>query len=747
MRHDRIVAIALAALMVAWHTPGAAAGDDATGATAQTVALQGDAGGKRFDGIGVVNGGGATSALLKDYPEPQRSQILDLVYKPKFGASVSALVVEIPGDGNSTQGSMPSHMHTRDDLNYSRGYTWWILREAKNRNPHLSISATAWSAPGWIGDSESSGWVGDGKYWNNRDDIFWSQDAADYYMKWLEGLRKVHGLELDAIGCRNEKGVSYKFVKCLRASLDTNGFEKVKIHAFDNWSSKRNFKFAFVNDMLSDESLRDSIDIISAHILSPSATRAGVPASKEVQEMAAKMNKPIWNTEDHVYLKGFDCAISIVRAFNDNFIVSGATRVCNWYDIAGVYPLEPYPEDPAMLLAHQPWSGHYQVREALWGYAHYGQFTQVGWHYLNGGCGVLAAGGSFVTLKSPSDDYSIIIETKGAKAPQEIQFQTGGGLSPKELCVWRSNAKEQFIQQPGIKPVDGAFTLTVEPGSIYSLSTTTGQQKGSFSDIPTPKPFPFPYYETFESYSSPEDCGYLPRYTADISGTFEITERPDKKGTCLRQVVPVPTISWAPDWLPYTILGDQQWHDYEVSADVYLNPGESAAVMGRINHVGTGFGFIPKGYFLQLGDDGQCSLVVIRGKKEKKKLVGDAEQQALIQAGNDDSEGGGEVLGTVQLPNIRPHQWHKLKLRFEGSAITGWVDEKRVVNATDTLYSQGMAGLLAGGDAGGKDNAVEKLSTPYFDNVLINEVNAPVPMPSKATVGQSPIQDAPLSRD
>src|SRR5690349_7750144 len=94
--------------------------------TAQTVVLDGKAGGQRFDGIGLVNGGGATSVLLKDYPEPQRSQILDLVYKPKFGASISTLLVEIPGDGNSTQGSMPSHMHTRGDVNYYRGYTWWI---------------------------------------------------------------------------------------------------------------------------------------------------------------------------------------------------------------------------------------------------------------------------------------------------------------------------------------------------------------------------------------------------------------------------------------------------------------------------------------------------------------------------------------------------------------------------------------------------------------------------------------------
>jgi galactosylceramidase len=134
--------------------------------TNQVIRLDGHGDGKTFDGIGVVDGGGATSVLLKDYPERQRSQILDLVFKPKFGASVSALLVEIPGDANSTQGSMPSHMHTRDDLNYQRGYIWWLLQEAKKRNPKLSLDGTAWSAPAWVGKGN-----------------FWSQDAADYYVK------------------------------------------------------------------------------------------------------------------------------------------------------------------------------------------------------------------------------------------------------------------------------------------------------------------------------------------------------------------------------------------------------------------------------------------------------------------------------------------------------------------------------------------------------------------------------------
>jgi galactosylceramidase len=62
----------------------------------QTITLDAGQGGKTFDGVGAVSGG-ATSVLLKDYPEPQRGQVLDLLLKPKFGASMSALYVEIPG--------------------------------------------------------------------------------------------------------------------------------------------------------------------------------------------------------------------------------------------------------------------------------------------------------------------------------------------------------------------------------------------------------------------------------------------------------------------------------------------------------------------------------------------------------------------------------------------------------------------------------------------------------------------------
>jgi galactosylceramidase len=501
------------------------------------------------------------------------------------------------------------------------------------------------------------------------------------------------------------------------------------VHAFDNWPSN---KLDFVKDMNTDEQLRDAIDIISAHTLSTKDPSNRGAASASVQEAATRMGKPIWNTEEHIYLKGFNDAISIVQAFNDNYIHSRATRIVNWYGIAALYPVEPYSEDPAMLLAYWPWSGHYKIREALWGYAHYGQFTEIGWQYLNSGCGELSGGGSFVTLKSPGNDYSVIIETKDAKTPQQLRFEIGGDLSTKSLCVWHSDDKDQFIRQKDIQPKNGAFEITLEPGSIYSLSTTTGQQKGSFENVPAPKPFPFPYCETFDEYSAPNDYGYLPRYTADIAEVFEIADRPDKQGKCLRQVIAERPNSWAPEYMPYTILGDNDWQDYEVSADVYLNSGDTAGVMGRINNVGMGYRSVPKGYFVTLSDDGQCHLVVIRGLKRDRKPEGDAEQQALIKAGKDDSEGGEKELGNIQLPNIGANQWHNLKLRFAGTNITAFVDDKLVLTATDPLYSHGMAGLRAGS---GRKN----LSTPYFDNLLIKGLNDPMPKPTAAIPGQSPI--------
>ena len=61
-----------------------------------SISISGTDAGRVFEGIGVVSAGGNTN-LLMDYPEPYRSDILDYLFKPKFGAGFQHLKVEIGG--------------------------------------------------------------------------------------------------------------------------------------------------------------------------------------------------------------------------------------------------------------------------------------------------------------------------------------------------------------------------------------------------------------------------------------------------------------------------------------------------------------------------------------------------------------------------------------------------------------------------------------------------------------------------
>ena len=69
-------------------------GHRASASSAAIVDIAAASRGQLWGGIGAISGGGATSALLRPYPEQQRSEILDLLFKPSFAASLPILKVE-----------------------------------------------------------------------------------------------------------------------------------------------------------------------------------------------------------------------------------------------------------------------------------------------------------------------------------------------------------------------------------------------------------------------------------------------------------------------------------------------------------------------------------------------------------------------------------------------------------------------------------------------------------------------------
>jgi hypothetical protein len=616
--------------------------------TKSEIKIDGAGKGRVFEGIGGVSAG-ASSRLLIDYPEPQRSQILDYLFKPNYGASLQHLKVEVGGDTNSTDGSEPSHMHTRTDENYQRGYEWWLMTEAKKRNPKIMLDALPWGAPGWIGN---------GKYY--------SQDMANYIVKFIQGAKKYHGLDIEYVGIWNETNYDVGYIKMLKKTLEANGLQ-TKIVAADLYENQ----WKITDDFKLDPVLKEDVYAISVHY-------ARVKGNFYVTGGALESGKPLWSSEDQpfdetgvILQRDWKPGARIwAKVLNTNYIDGKVTKTETWSPVTSYYDNLAAPNS-GLMYANTPWSGYYNVQSAIWVTAHTTQFAQPGWQYIDAACGYLKGQGSYVTLKAPSsNDYSVIVETIDAAEPQEVAFNIAGGLSAGAVHVWQTNASKTFEKVSDITPQNGSFNITLEPDSIYSLTTTTGQGKGAATP-PATASFPFPYSDDFKSIPA----GNAPKYLADQDGAFEAAPCTGRPGQCLRQVVRQRPIAWggiSPD--PLTFLGSADWTDYEVSATAMLDEPGNVTLAGRIDSADwfqDGKARWPSGYVLAVGQDGSWELDSAKFKTPVAKLA------------------SGKVPFALKT-------WHRLALAFKGSAIQASIDGNPVAKVTDESHKQGMAGIGTG---------------------------------------------------
>jgi galactosylceramidase len=602
----------------------------ARGAEATQIILDGGKEGRVFEGIGALSAG-ASSRLLIEYPEPARSQVLDYLFRPNYGAGFQHLKVEIGGDVNSTDGCEPSHMHTRRDENYQRGYEWWLMKEAKRRNPGMLLDCLEWGAPGWIGNG----------YFNSRDN-------AEYIARFIIGARRVHGLEFDYTGIWNETRADTGFVKLLRETLDRRGLNRVEIVAADDIN-----RWTLAEALARDAELARAVAVIGVHYPKYQSTPA-----------AQACGKRLWASEDGPWRGNWVGAGALAKQYNRNYIEGRMTKTIIWSPVTAYYDVLPLPGSGAMR-ANAPWSGHYDVQPAIWATAHTTQFARPGWRYVEGGaCRLLAAGGSCVALRAPDGtNYSLIIETIDATRAEELSVEIKGGLwAATPVHVWRSSATELFVRREDVLPAGNRFSLTLEPGCIYSLTTTAGQAHGE-AVSPPPAAFPKFYREDFENYA----VGTTPRYFMDQAGIFAVARRALDGGKCLRQVVPGKGIEWPFHLDPYpeTVLGDANWRDYEVRVEALIEKAGFVSLFGRIGLIEEN-AHPPGGYWLKVDSQGYWELGTMR--------------YALAS---------GRVKFAAGV-------WHALGLRFQGPRVTVEIDGTRVSEVSDSTYPTGLVGLGCG---------------------------------------------------
>ncbi len=629
-------------------------------AATTSVTIDGKQSGRTFDGVGAISGGGGNSRLLIDYPEPQRSQILDYLFTPGYGANVQMLKLEIGGDANSTDGAEPSVEHVKGAVNCSAGYEFWLAEQAKARNPHVQFYGLAWAAPGWIGGGTN----------------YWTQDSVDYLVSWL-GCAKSHGITVSYLGGRNEKGHDKAWYERLRSTLNADGYGTIKIVGDDSVGWK------VADDMVADPAFDAAVDVVGSHY--PCGYKSAATTCTSTAN-ALSTRKPLWASENGS-LDVDSGAAALVRSITRGYLDAKMTAYLNWPLVAAITPNLPF-ATVGLAVAPSPWSGYYRLGKETWAMAQVTQFAKPGWTFIDSASGYLGGdrnNGSYVSLRSPNGkDYSAIIETLTATADQSFNVKITGGLSTgvvhmRATNLNSANANDYFVPLPDLSPSNGAFSLMLKPGFAYSLSTMGGQGKGTVSG-PANHAMALPYSDNFDRYLP----GTEAKYVSDMQGSFEIRAcRNGRTGMCEQQVAPVKPIEWQGDSDAYALAGDTTWQNYTVSVDVSLQQPGTVELIGRVGKQAR-----PQnkqaGYEFRLSNSGSWTLA-------KNDTTG-----TLTTLAN----------GTTTAPGL--DSWHTLTLDLRGSTITAKDDSTVLATVRDSSYAAGQIGF-----------GVVGYQTDQFDNLQV----------------------------
>jgi hypothetical protein len=660
-------------------------------------------GGRIYDGVGGVLGGGGNARYLMDYPAAQRQQILKYLFKPDYGASLQILKLEIGGDADTSDGAEPSIEHTRGHVNCHAGYELAIARQAVRLNPGLKLYGLQWAAPGWVRQN--------GGRFTTRD--------IDYLLDWL-GCARRQGLRISYLGgwSESDSGHHQYWWKSLRAALNQHGYRQVRLVAPDSTGTN---KWHYIGD--------PAIAVLGAHNacghMSGRASYTICTSPWSANSRRDRSSQPMWNSEsgklsaDATSGCARPCAPAIDRAVIRGFVDARLTGFLEWPVVEAMPGSLPY-ENRGLVTASQPWSGSYQVNALTWATAQLTQFAappgpggRVVWRYVSSAGGRLdgrTADGSYVSLVrtngGPASAWSTMIEATTATTTQRASFHITGGsrLAGQTVHVWASNFDpstdspgQWFVRQPAIHPNKyGRFSLVIRPGWVYSLTTTTGQGKGTAAGRPA-APLSLPFTESLGSDARAGSADDEPAYLAAQQGAFELARCAVRDGgdhLCTEQEAASTPVFWhtagshTNQRYPYAVIGTGDWANYKVSADVLLpSRHSSAGLIGRFScREETPNADAFDGYLFNLSATGTWSLTRNANAKPTAADSGCAPgptRPRTLASGR-----------LARAPSLS--RWHHLSLSMSGSTITASVDGTQVADVANSTWTSGPAGLEAG---------------------------------------------------
>lgn len=336
--------------------------------------------------LATMDGFGASAAFhmannLRSYPEPARSEILDLLFSTEKGAGLS-MVRNVVGDGGTwgtaQNGSTPSIEPAPGQWNWSGDEEQiWLMQEAKARGCSRFIS-TVWSPPAWMKTNNSviKGRLSPDKY----------QAFAEYLSAYIRGYKQHHGIDIYAVSPANEPEITVEYSSCywtaeefhvfLRDAL-IPVFRRDRVRAKVILGEQSTWGETPVVASLADPLTASRVDIVGVHsyVENPAESFPPIPLRSGKLSSATEAGKPVWNTEvsdsSGPNLTGIDDGIYWAKLIHTHIVEDGVTAWFYWWAVS-------LSDNRGALIRLKPGDHSYVVPQRLFTVGNYSRFVRPG---------------------------------------------------------------------------------------------------------------------------------------------------------------------------------------------------------------------------------------------------------------------------------------------------------------------------------------------------------------------------------
>ena len=419
-----------------------------------------------------IDGFGASAAFhmagdLMDFPEPQRTEILDILFSQNKGAGLS-IVRNFVGDGGSwgskTNGPSQSIEPQEGVWNWTGDEDEiWFMKEARKRGC-TRFESTVWSPPAWMKTNNSviGGHLRPDKY----------QAFAEYLSMYVRGYKVHHGIDIYAISLANEPDVTVEYSSCYWTGKEFHDFlrylipvwEKDKITAKVIVGEQTAWTENLVLESLADSVTAARIDIVGVHAYGTSDQDPFPPISQRSGPLVEtlKQKKKIWQTEAGNLGKNYpDMRDGLYWAEILHTHVAD-NRTNGWFYWWAVCP---YPGGG--LIHMDPEKKTYSVDKRLFTIGNYSRFVKPGYFRIQTNS-ELTSGVLVSAYKSESAHQLVVVVINENVNPRELELRITGA-SASTAVPSRTSEKEDLINLPEIHITDNTLSATLAPASVTTF--------------------------------------------------------------------------------------------------------------------------------------------------------------------------------------------------------------------------------------------------------------------------------------